>query len=142
MTTPDPAALRQTLGRVLDPAAARDRLEERKAKFERMAEQTQQMAEQMKQLSVILTDPNGIVTVAVDSTGNLSGIELSARIQRTHPEVVSRTIMETIAEAKRRIIEQTQVVIADTVGADSETGKAVAASLKERFDSDTDDRSQ
>jgi len=142
LTTPDPAALRQTLGRVLDPAAARERLEERKAKFERMAEQTQQMAEQMKQLSVILTDPNGIVTVAVDSTGGLSAIELSARIQRMHPEFVSRTIMETIAEAKLRIVEQTQEVIAATVGADSETGKAVAASLRERLAADMEDRPQ
>ena len=89
-----------------------------------------------------MTDSNELVSVAVDSTGNLIGIQLSARIQRTNPDVVSRTIMETIAEAKRRIIEQTQEVIAATVGADSETGKAVAASMKERLDSDTEDRSR
>lgn len=128
--------------RLLDPEAARAMLEERKARFEQMAAQSQAMAEQMSQLTVTVTDQNELVTVAVDSTGNLTGIQLSARIQRTHPEVVSRTIMETIGEAKRRIIEQTQEVIAATVGADSETGKAVAASLKERFDSGAEDRSQ
>ncbi len=125
--------------RLLNPEATRAMLEERKARFEQMAAQTQAMAEQMNQLTVTVTDPNELVSVAVDSTGNLTGIQLSARIQRTNPDVVSRTIMETIAEAKRRIIEQTQAVIADTVGADSETGKAVAASLKARFDSDTED---
>jgi DNA-binding protein YbaB len=103
-----------------------------------MAAQTQAMADQMKQLTVTVTDPNELVAVAVDSSGNLTGLQLSARIQRTSPDVVARTIMETIAEAKRRIIEQTQEVIAATVGADSETGKAVAASLKERLDADSE----
>ncbi|THV40807.1 YbaB/EbfC family nucleoid-associated protein [Glycomyces buryatensis] len=127
---------------MLNPEAARARLEERKARFEQMASQTQAMAEQMKALSVTVSDSNGLITVKVDSTGNLTGIELSDRTRRVTPDVVSRTIMETIAEAKRRIVEQTGEVIAATVGADSETGKAVAASLKQRLDSDAEGQRQ
>lgn len=127
------------LPRTLDAEAARARLEERRARFEQMAAQTQAMADQMQSLSATATDPNGLVTVHVDSTGNLTGIELTARTQRVRPEVVSRTIMDTLAEAKRRIVEQTGDVIAGTVGADSATGKAVAANLKERFGSDEDE---
>jgi DNA-binding protein YbaB len=138
LTIPPSEHPRPSLARVLDPEAARERLEERKARFEQMAAQTQAMAERMQQLSATVTDPNGIVAVRVDSTGNLTGIELSARMHRTSPEVVSRTIMETIAEARNRIVEQTQEVVAETVGADSETGKAVTASLQERLASDTE----
>lgn len=126
------------LPRTLDMEATRARLEERKARFEQMAAQTQAMADQMKSLSATVSDPNGLVTVKVDSTGNLTGIELSARTQRVQPDVVSRAIMDTLAEAKRRITDQTGEVIAATVGADSETGKAVAANLKERFGSSED----
>lgn len=123
------------LPRTLDMEGARARLEERRLRFEEMAAQTQAMADQMQVLRASATDPNGLVTVSVDSTGNLTGIELSARSQRVQPEAVSRAIMDTVAEAKRRIAEQTGEVIAATVGADSETGKAVAANLKARFGS-------
>lgn len=119
--------------------AARARLEERRARFEQMAAQTQAMADQMKSLSATASDPNGLVTVKVDSTGNLTDIELSARTQRVTPDVVSRAIMDTLAEAKRRITDQSGEVIAATVGSDSETGKAVAANLKERFGSSEDE---
>jgi hypothetical protein len=66
----------------------------------------------------------------------LTGIELSPRIQRTSPDVVSHTIMVTLAEAKRRLLEHTGQVIAETIGADSETGKAVTQNLRERFGAD------
>jgi DNA-binding protein YbaB len=111
-------------------------LEERQARFAAMAASTNEMAERLKGLSVMVTDPNEIVTVAVDANGTLTGIELSTRIQRTSPDVVSYTIMETLAEAKRRILEQTGEVIAETIGADSETGKAVTQNLRERFGTD------
>jgi DNA-binding protein YbaB len=122
--------------RALDPAAIIARLEERQARFAAMATQTQEMAERLKELSVTVADPNGLVTVRVDANGSLTGIELSPRIQRTSPDVVSHTIMETLAEAKSRLLEQTGEVISDTIGADSETGKAVTQNLRERFGAD------
>jgi DNA-binding protein YbaB len=122
--------------RALDPVAIRARLEERQARFAAMAAQTQEMAERLKDLSATVTDPNGLVTVKVDANGSLTGIELSPRIQRTSPGVVSSTIMETLAEAKRRLFGQTGEVIAETIGTDSETGKAVTQHLRERFGTD------
>jgi DNA-binding protein YbaB len=85
---------------------------------------------------VTVTDPNGIVTVRIDANGSLTGIELSPRIHRTSPDVVSHTIMEILAEAKRRLLEQTGDVIDETIGAESETGKAVTQHLRERLGTD------
>jgi hypothetical protein len=66
----------------------------------------------------------------------LTGIEHSRRIQRTSADVVSHMNMETPAEAKRRLLEQDGVVISETIGADSETGKAVTQNPRECFGAD------
>lgn len=109
------------------------RLEERRAAFERTVAATQEMASRMRTLSATASDANGLVTVTVDSGGALLGAEFSARIQRTAPEAVSRALMEALAQAKQRVAAQAQEVIADTVGADSATGQAVAQDLQARL---------
>ena len=58
---------------------------------------------------------------------------MHAHINRTAPEAVSRALMEALAQAKLRVAAQTQEVIAETVGADSETGRAVAQDLQARL---------
>ncbi|WP_081687620.1 YbaB/EbfC family nucleoid-associated protein [Glycomyces tenuis] len=119
--------------RVLGADDAVARLEERRAAYERTAAATQEMASRMQALTATASDSNGLATVTVDSGGGLLEAEFSARIQRAVPEAVSRALMEALAEAKRRIADQTQEIIAGTVGADSETGRAVAQSLRERL---------
>lgn len=109
------------------------RLEERRERYAQMAAATQDMAARMQALTATASDANGLATVTVDSGGGLVAAEFAARIQRTAPEAVSRALMEALAEAKRRIVDQTQEVVAQTVGADSETGRAVTQSLRERL---------
>ena len=122
--------------RITDPEAAIARLEERRARFQQAAAATQDMAARMQALRATASDANGLATVTVDSGGALIGAEFSSRISRTAPEAVSRALMEALAKAKYRIMEQTEAVIADTVGADSETGIAVAQSLRARLGSE------
>lgn len=115
------------------PEDAVARLEERRARYEQMAAATRDMAARMQTLTATASDANGLATVTVDSGGGLVAAEFSARIQRTAPDAVSRALMEALAEAKRRIVEATQVVVAETVGADSDTGRAVTQSLHDRL---------
>jgi DNA-binding protein YbaB len=119
--------------RVLSGDDAVARLQERQAAFQRTVAATQEMATRMQALTATASDANGLVTVAVDSGGVLLKADFSARIQRTAPEAVSRALMEALAQAKQRVAAQTQEVIADTVGADSETGRAVAQDLQTRL---------
>lgn len=119
--------------RVLSGEDAVARLRERQAAFQRTAAATQEMASRMGALTATASDANGLVTVAVDSSGVLLKADFTARIQRTAPEAVSRALMEALAGAKRTLAEQTQQIIAETVGADTETGRAVARDLQARL---------
>jgi DNA-binding protein YbaB len=119
--------------RVLSGEDAIARLQERQAAFERTVAATQEMATRMQALTATASDPNGLATVTVDSSGVLLKADFSARIQRTAPEAVSRALMEALSGAKQRVAAQTQEVIAETVGADSDTGRAVAQDLQARL---------
>lgn len=119
--------------RVLSGDDAVARIQERQAAFQKTVAATQEMATRMRTLAATASDANGLATVTVDSSGVLLKAEFSARIQRTAPEAVSRALMEALAHAKQRVAAQTQEVIADTVGADSATGRAVAQDLQARL---------
>ncbi|MEU5154949.1 YbaB/EbfC family nucleoid-associated protein [Glycomyces sp. NPDC021274] len=119
--------------RVLSGDDAVARLQERQAAFQQTVAATQEMATRMRTLTATASDANGLATVTVDSSGVLLKADFSARIQRTAPEAVSRALMEALADAKQRVAAQTQEVIADTVGADSATGRAVAQDLQSRL---------
>ncbi|MBO3733462.1 YbaB/EbfC family nucleoid-associated protein [Glycomyces niveus] len=119
--------------RVLSGEDAVARLQERQAAFQKTVAATQEMATRMRTLTATASDANGLTTVTVDSSGVLLKADFSARIQRTTPEAVSRALMEALAYAKQRVAEQTQAVIAETVGADSDTGRAVAQDLQARL---------
>jgi DNA-binding protein YbaB len=119
--------------RVLSGEDAVARLQERQAAFQKTVAATQEMATRMRTLTATASDANGLTTVTVDSSGVLLKADFSARIQRTAPEAVSRALMEALAYAKQRVAEQTQAVIAETVGADSDTGRAVAQDLQARL---------
>jgi DNA-binding protein YbaB len=119
--------------RVLSGEDAVARLQERQAAFQKTVAATQEMATRMRTLTATASDANGLTTVTVDSSGVLLKADFSARIQRTTPDAVSRALMEALAYAKQRVAEQTQEVIAETVGADSETGRAVAEDLQARL---------
>ncbi|WP_035736852.1 YbaB/EbfC family nucleoid-associated protein, partial [Glycomyces arizonensis] len=119
--------------RMLSGDDAVARLQERQAAFQRTVAATQEMASRMGTLTATASDANALVTVAVDSNGVLLKADFTARVQRTAPEAVSRALMEALAGAKRNIAGQTQQIIAETVGADSETGRAVARDLQSRL---------
>jgi DNA-binding protein YbaB len=112
--------------RVLNPDDARQRLDAWKGRIDKLASDTKAMSDQFQQLQVTRKDPDGLAEVTVDSTGSLIGLRLTREIERSSPEVIAATIMSTIRGAKAELAERTQEIIAETVGADSATGRAIA----------------
>lgn len=113
-----------------DPAAAVARVEAWKGRLAELAADTKAMSERLDQLRCTHHDPNHIVEVTVDSGGMLLDVQFSERIKRVQPEDVSRTLMETVAEARRRVSEETAQVIGETMGEDSAAGQAIAERLR------------
>ncbi|MFI7658719.1 YbaB/EbfC family nucleoid-associated protein [Micromonospora parva] len=113
-------------GGLLDPGAAMDRLAEWKGRLDQLATATDAMSERIQELRVTVADGNGLVEVTVDSAGALVDLHLGQRVQRVAPDVVARTIMTTIATAKRQLADRAQEIISDTLGTDSPAARAIA----------------
>ncbi|WP_433648646.1 YbaB/EbfC family nucleoid-associated protein [Micromonospora zamorensis] len=113
-------------GGLLDPDGAMDRLAGWKGRLDELAAATDAMSNRIHDLRVTVADGNGLVEVTVDSVGALVDLQLGQRVQRVAPDVVARTIMSTIAAAKRQLADRAQEIIGDTLGTDSPAARAIA----------------
>jgi DNA-binding protein YbaB len=104
---------------------ARRRLDEWKARMESHAADLQAANTELAAVQATYKDPNGIVTVTVDSSGNLVDLTLSNRVQRQAPEDTARQIKEALTAAKQQVTELTTQVATRHFGADSPTTKAL-----------------
>lgn len=111
---------------LLDPDGAVDRLAAWKGRIDRLAADTRAMSERLQELRVTMADGNGLAEVTIDSTGALVDLRLGQRIQRVAPEVVARTVMDTIRAAREQLADRSQEIIAETVGTESPAARAIA----------------
>lgn len=114
---------------ILDPDSAKERLREWKDRIDKLAADTRTMSERLQGVRATATDPSGLVEVTIDSTGSLVDLKLTSKMQSTKPDVVAQTIMQTLAEAKNQLADQSQQIIAETVGTDSLAARAIAESV-------------
>lgn len=77
-------------------------------------------------MRVTASDPTGLVEVTVDSTGALVDLKLTERMRRTEPAVVAGTIMATLRDARGKLADRSQEIVADTVGTESPAARAIA----------------
>ncbi|MEU5940488.1 YbaB/EbfC family nucleoid-associated protein [Micromonospora sp. NPDC047548] len=111
---------------MLDPDGATERLAEWKGRINQLAADTKAMSDRLQDLRVTAADGNRLVEVTVDSAGGVVDLWLGQRIQRVAPDVVARTIMDTIRAARRQLADRSQEIIADTVGTESAAARAIA----------------
>jgi len=119
--------------RVLDPEGARQRLAAWKGRIDKLAADTKTMSDRFQELRVTRSDPEGIAEVTVDSTGALVGLRLTRQMERSTPEAVARTIMDTIRAAKTELADLSQEIIAETVGTESDAARAIAERVGEQL---------
>jgi DNA-binding protein YbaB len=91
------------------------------------------LADRVATLSASATGDDGAVRVTVAGSGMVTGIELDDRVQRLPGTMLAAELMRTIRRAQAAIVDQAAVAVDETVGADSETGKAVLDSFTQRF---------
>ncbi len=125
--------------KILDPDGARARLTAWRGRIDKLAADTKAMSDQLQEVRVAAADPAGLAEVTVDSTGLLVDLRLTDRIQRTDPTVVARTIMATIGDARNRVADRSQEIIAETVGTESVAARAIADSVDRQLRAPADD---
>lgn len=127
-------------GGLLDPDSAKEWLSAWKGRIDEMAANARAMSERMRELRVTATDPNGLAEVTVDSSGALVDLQLGRGIQRVAPDYAAKTIMNTIREAKLKLADRAQEIVAETMGTESAAAREVAARMRQQLrDRDGDD---
>jgi DNA-binding protein YbaB len=115
-----------------DLDAAERRIDDWQAGFEQRAARARELAARLAGLTASSRSDDGLVTVTVGGNGMLTGLELDEAVRRQPAAETARQILAALAAAQADLATQATSVTAETVGADSETGKAVIAALARR----------
>jgi len=113
-------------GGLLDPDSAREQVAQWRERIGKMAIDTKAMSDRLRDVRMTASDRNRLVEVTIDANGRLMDLRLGDRIRHVAPDVVARTIMQTIAAASRQLAERAQQIIAETVGTESPAAREIA----------------
>ncbi|GGM51603.1 hypothetical protein GCM10011608_40640 [Micromonospora sonchi] len=106
------------------------------------AEQAQAMSQRIAQLSVSATGADGAVRVTVAGSGVVTDLRVGDRLSSWSGARVAAEIMTTMRRAQGRLAGAVAEIAAQTVGAGSETARAVVTSYAERFPEVDDDHEE
>jgi DNA-binding protein YbaB len=117
-------------GRDLDEA---ERLvDDWQAGFEERAAQARALSARLGSLTATARSADELVTVTVGASGAVADLELEEGIRDRPAAETARAILATLRAAQASLTKAATEATAETVGADSETGKAVIASYVAR----------
>ncbi|WP_116201348.1 YbaB/EbfC family nucleoid-associated protein [Amycolatopsis circi] len=112
------------------PAARIDRMvAEAKAKAERY----QAMQTAAGQVSVTETGKDGLVTVTVDSSGNVTDLRVSDQIRELSGDRIAAAVLGVLRRAQARLPERLGEVMAATIGDDQATVDTIVGNYRARF---------
>ncbi|GGQ71044.1 YbaB/EbfC family nucleoid-associated protein [Couchioplanes azureus] len=96
--------------------------------IEKRAAQGRELARRMAHLTASARSSDNLVELTVDSSGVVTDIRLDEGIRQQSAARTAREILATIGSARAALRDKAESVVADTVGVDTETGRAVLAS--------------
>ena len=120
---------------MIDPSdldSAEQWVDDWQAGFEERAAQARELAARLTELTATARSEDGLIEVTLGSSGALVGLELDEDIRRQSAAKTAREILATLGAAQAAMTKAATAVTAETVGADSETGRAVIASFTAR----------
>ncbi|BBH66292.1 hypothetical protein ACTI_29770 [Actinoplanes sp. OR16] len=91
------------------------------------------LADRVATLRASAGGAGGAISVTVSSSGNVTGLELADEALALGGSDLAVEILRTIRRAQSGLADQVEAAIAATVGAETETGKAVLDSFTQRF---------
>ena len=94
------------------------------------------LADRMATLTSSADGDEGAIRVTVASSGNLTGLELDERVQAYSGANLAAAILQVMRRAQAGLVDRIAAAVEETVGADSETGRAVLDSFAQRFPTD------
>jgi len=119
--------------------AAEEWLESWTASVNAQAERAAQLSSRVAALTGSAESNDGSIRVSVGSTGQIEKLELDDRVQRLRGEDLAKQILTVMRKAQAKLSAQVTEEVQATVGADTETGRAVIHSFDARFPQQSDD---
>ncbi len=116
-----------------DIDAAEDWLDGWAAKVNIEAERAVTLSRRVAALTSTAKSRDGSITVTVGASGTVNSLELDDRVQTLAGRDLSRQVMDVLRRAQAGLSEQVSSTVQQTVGADTETGRAVIDSYEARF---------
>lgn len=116
-----------------DVDAAEDWLDSWVSRVNAQAEHGVELSRRVAALTGSAQARDGAIRVTVGASGQLDRLDLDDRVHELPGPQLAREIMAVIREAQRALTERVAEQVRETVGADSETGRAVIHSFHTRF---------
>lgn len=126
------------LGRNLDDADDRARAQQSAAPVSSAAATA--LADRVAELSSSASGADRSIRVTVDSSGTVTGLELDDRVRRMTGAELADEILRVMRRAQAGLADQIADAVRETVGADTDTGRAVLESFTSRFPAGSPER--
>jgi hypothetical protein len=97
------------------------------------------LADRVATLTSSADGGDGAIRVTLASSGVLTGLELDDSVQRLPGRDLAAEILLVIRRAQAGLVDRVATAVDETVGADTETGRAVLDSFAQRFPVDPDE---
>lgn len=113
-----------------DPAA---RVDQWVAQAREKAQRYQAMQAAVGQVSVTESSKDGMVTVTVDSAGNVTDLRITDRVRELSGTQVATAVLTTLRRAQSRLPERLGEVMASTIGDDKQTMDTIVGNYRAKF---------
>ena len=97
------------------------------------AERYQAMQAAVGQVAVTESSKDGLVTVTVDSAGNVTDLRITDRVREMSGSQVSSAVLTTLRRAQAKLPERLGEVMADTIGDDTQTMDTIVGNYRAKF---------
>jgi len=118
--------------------SALERIDDWERSIADRAEQARALALRASALSATARSRDGLVEVTVGAEGQLVRLRLDEQTRQQSSAATAESIMETLQAAKDHLLRKFEEATAETVGPDSETGRALTEALHRRLEPPTE----
>ncbi|SEP39242.1 YbaB/EbfC family nucleoid-associated protein [Amycolatopsis saalfeldensis] len=97
------------------------------------AERYQAMQAATSQVSVSESSPDGMISVTVDSAGNVTDLRITDGVRESTGAKVAAAVLSTLRRAQARLPERLGEVMAETIGDDQPTMDTIVGRYRAKF---------
>ncbi|MGW7531617.1 YbaB/EbfC family nucleoid-associated protein [Amycolatopsis sp. NPDC054798] len=109
------------------------RIDQMVAQAKQKAQRYQAMQAAVGQVSVTETGKDGLVTVTVDSAGNVTDLRITDQVRELSGAQVSAAVLTTLRRAQSRLPDRLGEVMAETIGDDRQTMDTIVGNYRAKF---------